>query len=501
VTRRRRTRFAIALAWLGVLFATVAVRADEPTDVTALLIAARAFDHDAALALVGQGADVDAAEADGTTALHWAAAAGDDALVAALLEAGGDPDAANRYGFTPLHAAADGGFAEAVTALLRAGADARAVLPEGETVLMAAARSGDAAVIDALLAHGAEIEARDGWYGETALIFAAAQDHAEVVRVLVAHGANVDTRSAAMAYASRRLGQSILPLGEWTPVMYAARENSLAAGEALIEAGADLDAQDPDGATALVIAIINAHYEFAAMLIEAGADPNIVDTEAGMGPLYAAVDMHRLAVGHGRGTPPPVGTLTAVDVARALLAAGADPNAALKKAIMQRTHTIGDSALGAGVTPLLRAAKSGDIEMVRVLVAGGADPFATLPNGNHALMFAAGLGWRDGSPAAPSYDQGTEEEAVATIDYLLELGVDVKAAAQNGDTALHAASAGRKSEVIVAHLLERGADPLAENGRQQTPLSIAESPRGGSEAIAALVRAAAARASPVETAQ
>jgi ankyrin repeat protein len=106
-------------------------------------------------------------------------------------------------------------------------------------------------------------------------------------------------------------------------------------------------------------------------------------------------------------------------------------------------------------------------------------------------MFAAGLGWRNGSPAAPSYDQGTEQEAVAAIDYLLELGLDIDAPAQNGDTALHAATAGRKSEAIVAHLLERGADPLAENGRQQTPLALADSPRG-SETIAALLRAAAA---------
>jgi len=227
------------------------------------------------------------------------------------------------------------------------------------------------------------------------------------------------------------------------------------------------------------------------MLIEAGADPNIADVEAGMGPLYAAADMHRLAIGHGRGPPPPVGALTAVDVVRALLEAGAEPNAVLKKPIMQRTHTTGDAALGAGATPLLRAAKSGDIEIVRVLVAGGADPFAALPNGNHALMFAAGLGWRNGSPAAPSYDQGAEAEAAATIDYLLELGLDVNAPAQNGDTALHAAVGGRKSEVIVAHLLERGANPLAENARGQTPLAAAESPRAGSPALAALLRAAA----------
>lgn len=481
----RLTVFSLAV--LALSLAGSVLRAESRADLTPLLSAARSFEHAAAMTLVAGGADVTAAENDGTTALHWAAAVGDDALVAALLAAGADPKAANRYGFTPLQAAADGGFATSVTALLAAGADATVVLPEGETILMTAARAGNADVVEALLRSGADIEARDRWYGETALIFAAAEDHAASVEVLVAHGADINGRSEPMNYRSRRLGQSILPLGEWTPIMYAARENALEAGKRLIDAGADLNLQDPDGATALVIAIINAHNEFAVMLIEAGADPDIADTDAGMGPLYAAVDMHRLAVGHGRGTPPPVGALTAVDVARALLAAGADPNAPLKKAVMQRTHTMGDTALGTGATPLLRAAKSGDIEMLRVLVDGGADPLATLPNGTHALMFAAGLGWRNGSPAAPSYDQGTDEEAVASIDYLLGLGLDINAAAQNGDTALHAAVSGRRSPLIVAHLLERGADPSLGNGRGQTPLDAAAR---APEEIAALLRSA-----------
>jgi ankyrin repeat protein len=490
MTRGRRIGLAIVPVLLACLASGLnsrAIRAEPRGDLTPLLKAARTFDHATAMALVGRGADVTAAENDGTTALHRAASAGDDALVAVLLEAGADPNAANRYGVTPLQAAAEGGYAESVRALLEAGASVDSVLPEGETILMTAARSGNPDVVDALLAHGAAIEAHDGFYGETALIWAAAEDHAGAVAVLAASGADVDGRSSTMDYPSRRLGQSILSLGEWTPIMYAARENSLEAGNALIDAGADLDLKDPDGATALTIAIINAHYEFASMLLDAGADPNIVDNEAGMGPLYAAADMHRLAVGHGRGSPVPVGAMTAVDIARELLAHGADPNATLKKSIMQRTHTIGDTALGAGATPLLRAAKSGDIEMVRVLVDGGADPKATLPNGNNALMFAAGLAWRNGSPIAPSYDQGTEEEAVATIDYLLELGLDINAAGQNGDTALHASVSGRKSPLIVQHLLERGADPSATDGRGQTPLAAAAR---APEEVAELLRAA-----------
>src|SRR6185295_4407829 len=165
------------------------------------------------------------------------------------------------------------------------------------------------------------------------------------------------------------------------------------------------------------------------------------------------------------GNPTPVGLLTSVDIARSLLEHGADANVPLRKPILQRQHTFGDGALGAGATPLMRAAKSGDVEMVRVLLAGGADPKATLPNGTTALMFAAGLGWRNGSPLAPSYDQGSDAEAVETIKALLELGLDVNAATDTGDTALHAAVSGRKSEAIVKFLLANGADPRKANGK------------------------------------
>jgi ankyrin repeat protein len=255
--------------------------------------------------------------------------------------------------------------------------------------------------------------------------------------------------------------------------MYAARENALAAGEALIASGAGLDLVDPDGATALVIAIINAHYDFAAMLLEAGADPNVVEA-TGMGPLYAAVDMHRLAVGHGRPNPRPAGTLDAVDVARLLLEHGADPNARLSAPIMQRQHTAGDAALGEGATPFLRAAKSGDIAMMRVLLDAGADAAYTMPNGSTALMYAAGLGWRNGSPLAPSYDQGSDAEAVEAIGLLLELGLDLDAQNADGNTALHAAISGRNAEPIIRFLIESGANVSIANGRGETPLDLAE---------------------------
>jgi ankyrin repeat protein len=451
----------------------------------ALLTAVKKDDLESVRRLIKQGSSADVSAADGSTALHWAVEADDLEMIRLLLHAGADAKRGNRYGMTPLHLAAVNGNAAAMRDLLDAGADPNSVLPEGETVLMTAARTGSASTLALLLDRGANVDARDKWYGESALMWAAAQNHGDAVSLLIARGAPVDSRSSLQKFSNRRAGQNILSLGNWTPLMYAARENALDAGRTLVKAKAGLDLVDPDGATALVIAIINAHYEFAALLIEAGADPNIVD-EAGMGPLYAAVDMHRLAIGHGRPNPQPVGLMSAVDIAKKLLAGGADPNLRLKKAIMQRHHTAGDGALGEGATPFLRAAKSGDIEMMRVLAAGGANPKLAMPNGANALMFAAGLGWRNGSPAAPSYDQGSDEEAVEAIGFLLEQGFDINAMNNNGDTALHAAISGRGSEAIIAFLIAQGADPEMKNKRGQTPLALAGA--RGNDAITNLLR-------------
>ena len=437
-----------------------------------------------------QKADVNAAEPDGTTALHWAVRADDQEMTRLLLRAGADPKRANRYGMTPLQLAAVNGSVTIASALLEAGADPNVVLPEGETILMTAARTGQPALLGLLLDRGADITAREKWYGETALIWAVAENHADAARLLLTRGADVNVRSAPLEFARRRNGQSVLSLGSWTPLMYAARENALEAGKALVEAKADLDATDPDGATALVVAIINANYDFAAFLIDAGANPNVVDNDAGMGPLYAAVDMHRLAIGHGRPNPRPSGRLDAVDVIRKLLDRKADPNAPLKAAMFQRHHTMGDFALAKGATPFMRAAKSGDVEVMKLLLDAGADPALTMPNKSTALMFAAGMGWRDGSPAAPSYDQGTPEDAVQAIALLLERGLDLNAANDNGETALHLAVTNRGAPEIVRFLIARGANLKAQNKRGQTPLAAAMASRKDLAHLVEILKAA-----------
>ena len=453
-----------------------------------LIDAVKAGDRARVRALLKQPAELTRTEGDGSTALHWAVRADDVETVRLLLGAGANVGAATREGITPLALAAINGSLTMTETLLKAGAKPNVALPEGETILMTAARTGRPDVLKALIKAGADVNARENWFGETALMWAAAENHADAVHVLIEAGADVNARSKLLDVPRRRTGQSVLPLGSWTALMHAARQGSLAGLRALMDEGADLNLVDPDGATALVIAIINANFDEAAALAEKGADPNIGDKEAKMAALYAAVDMHRLAIGHGRPNTKPSGQLDAVDLVKVLLAHGADPNQKLSAPTMQRHHTGGDRALGEGSTPFMRAAKSGDVALMRLLLGAGADPMLKQPNQATALMLAAGLGWRDGSPAAPAYDQGSEQDAIDAIKLCMQSGIDINATTNTGETALHAAVTGRASETIVRFLVESGANLNAKNKQNRTPLEAALASRKDLGGIVAFLK-------------
>lgn len=352
---------------------------------------------------VGERA-VDTPSKDGMTALLWAAQADDLALVEMLLDAGADANLGNRYGVTPLWLAATNRSAAVAKRLLARGADPKAAMPHGETALMAAARAGAVEVVELLLAAGADPNAHEKQQGETALIWAAAENHADAIRALVAGGADPDRHSRALNLAPMEWVQigmvsTVLPVGGWTALMYAARQNHKAAVRALVDVGADLDAQDADGTTALVIAIINQHYDLAAELLEAGGDPNVAD-RTGMTALYAAVDMAGFRSDIGRPNVPRFDRLGARDIVRLALAHGADPNAQLSSPIIGRHHGMGDFALGKGATALMRAAKGGDLETMRLLLEAGADPQLAMANGQ--TVFALVQGGRRGQQANPA---------------------------------------------------------------------------------------------------
>jgi uncharacterized protein len=458
-----------ALIGTGVVVLTLAGGVATAGAESALITAIRNQDRPAALALIRQRTLVRQVEPDGTTALHWAVDVGDVDLVKALLRAGAT-NAANRYGSTPLELAAENGSPAIVDALLQAGADAKSATPEGETVLMTASRTGNVEVMRMLLARGADPNAQERWFGESALMWAAAQNHADAVRLLLEAGAKVDQPGKKMDFARKVGGQTTLPVGAMTPLMYAARSGALDAARAMVENGAKLDAQDPDGTTATILAVINGHYDVAALLIEKGASPNLADS-SGMAALYAAVDMHTLPFMHGRPYPKASGRLSIEDFVQVLLSHGADVNQKLKTPLLRRHNSTSTQSLGEGTTPLLRAAASGDVALMRMLLKAGADPLAKQKNGNTMLMLAAGFGRRgDHNADALEYEKGTPEELLAAVKVCVEeLRLDPNVANDQGDTALHVAH----SADIVKYLAEHGARVDVKNKRSQTPLAIA----------------------------
>jgi ankyrin repeat protein len=418
--------------------------------------------------------DVNAAEADGMTALHWAVRRADVETARALIRKGARVNAANRFGVTPLLLAATNADVVLVDELLAAGANPNVALPDGETILMAAARAGSPEAVQVLLQRGADPNARERTQGQTALMWAAAHNNAAAVHALAEAGADVNTLSSPLDYPLFKwtlngMVSTALPRGRWTALMFAARENAIESVRALIDAGADLNLQDGEGSTALVLSIVNTHFDLAAVLLERGADPNVAD-ETGMAALYAAVDMRTLAPMLARPPLKLTATLDPIDLVKMLLEHGADPNAQLKKPIIGRQHGAGDTDLGQGATPLMRAAKSHDLTLMRALLDGGADATVTQREFTNAMMLAAGGGGRGVAYSVRPFQVTPKSEAEA-VQLLLERGADVNAFNANGMTALHYA-AQRGANPIVTLLAERGAILDLKNKQGRTPLDL-----------------------------
>jgi|SRR5579862_1728100 len=448
--------------------ATAAAAADEAR----FLDAVKTGNHEAVRVLLKQPALANATEPDGTTALQWAVRADDASTVDLLLKAGANVKAANRYGVTALSLAAINGNGAMVETLLKAGADANTVIEEGETVLMRASRTGSPEAIKALVQYGAEVNHREGWLGETALMWAAADNHADAVKALLDQGADLDMRSSNLTFpkiqsqakTANALVSVVMPRGGWTALMYAARRGAIDSARVLIDHHADLNSVDPDGVSALNEAIINFHYDLAGLLIEKGADPSLADAR-GMTPLYAAVDMHSVPWIGARPELKRDDKLESLDIVKMLLARGVNPNQPLKNRIMQKQYEGGDASLSEGATPFMRAAKSGDVTVMRVLLEKGADPNLLQKNHSSALMLAAGLGWREG------VDNGTEAAAIEAIKLCLELGMDINAYNDTGLTPLHISV--NRGDAVMKYLVERGAKLDMKDKQGKTPLETA----------------------------
>ena len=462
--------WALAAAWIAVAPAFGA---------ESLIDAVKAKNHDAALALLNQGADVRAREPDGTTALHWAVYNDDAALVERLIRAGADVSAVNDYGSSPMQEAAVTADPVVLRSLLRAGANVDSPNAEGQTALMVVARSGNVEAAKLLLSHGAEVDAREQWGGQTALMWAAAQRQPQMVKLLIEHHAEVNARGAVRDWQRRVTAEGRpknMNHGGFTPLLYAAREGCIECAKYLIKAGADTNLPDPDQTTPLVLALINMHFNMASYLISAGADVNKWDFY-GQTPLYVAIDMNTLPVG-GRPDLPSEDTTTGLQVAEQLLKAGADVNAQLKLRPQYRNGVFdrgGDQVLSTGATPLLLACKSGDLDAIKLLLRYKA--LVNLPSaaGVTPLMAAAGLG-HSFNPTRGRYK--TDAQAAESVQLIRAAGGEVNGHAAGGLTAMHAAAEHGWNDTVKV-LVADGAElePLDTNGLTPIDYAVGRHPR------------------------
>jgi len=499
---------------------------------------------------------VNIAQGDGMTALHWAAERGDAELAALLLKSGASVTAETRIGrHTPLHVAAQHGNSAIVRALVNARAAVNALTTTGAAPLHFAAASGDRESIAVLLDHGAEIDIREPQWSQTPLMFAAAGGRTAAVKLLLARGANpslmakvIDisarnrsdgaesrTRNARVAEIQRQAaakagtaakaaaqagrgrgnddGNEPEPLGYadlvgaqggLTALILAAREGHAETAFALLDAGANINqVSAADRTSPLLIASINGHFDLASQLLARGADVRLA-SDAGATPLYGVLNMQWAPKARH---PQPAKYMQQqtgyLELAEAMLKAGADPNARLRKSLWYTTYNRDLLSVDrTGATPFWWAAYTLDIPAMKLLLNYGADPniptakvperyeeggpdpnvpdrsgLAPIPWGGPAVSpihAASGVGY--GLGFAGNTHRHVPDGWVPAVKFLVEeLGADVNARDHNGYTPLHHA-ASRGDNDLIQYLVSKGADPKAVSRTGQTTVDMANGP-------------------------
>ena len=436
--------------------------------------------------------DVNAPGRDGTPALHWTVRVNDLETASALLRAGADPKLITRYGVTPMALAASSGNAAMLKLLLESGADANTPDGAGETPLMAATQVGSLDSVKTLLSAGATLDARDRTFQQTALMVAVRANHPDLVRYFIEQGAavNAQTRTGdaprwvlpnsvpgfghgigIIRGGLPERGSRYLIPGAMTPLMYAARDGRMESARLLLDAGAGIEQADANGVTPLLAAIGNNHPDVARLFIERGANINAMDWY-GRTPLWTAVEARNMDFDNNTFVNN-VDRAPLLDLIKVLLDKGAAVNTRTKESPPIRQKMLATTGTlewvdFTGQTPFIRAALAGDVTVMKLLLAHGADPKISTFGGTTALMAAAGVNW--------VVDQTSDEGPKALLEAVqlcVDLGLDVNAINSMGLTALHGA-ANRGSDDIIKFLVSKGARLDIKDKEGRTPLTWAE---------------------------
>jgi len=476
---RVKSPHLIGLCWITLLFVAspgVASSLAAAGDLR-LVNAAKHGQIEVVRALVKQKVPVNTPQPDGTTALHWAAERNDADMVALLLASGADANAANTFGVTPLSLACTNGNATMVNVLVRSGANPNTALPTGETPLMTAARAGRVDAVNALVEAHADLKAKESVGGQTALMWAIAEGHADVVQALIKAGADVHTGSKK----------------GFTPLLFAARNGDIETTKLLLAAGVDVNEASRDGATALTIATIRSQVAYAKFLLNLGANPNL---GPGFTPLHWVVGDWTIDLAGDNTNARPEGSewdlllplfgQARLDYVKLLLAYGADVNARAEATPRASAGTGGarrggggggggeggDGNKQAGATAFIMAAQFGNVPLMRLLLANGADPLIKTRRNVTAMMFAAGVD----SNKSIGYTSVSEADAVEAVKLCLEVGEEARMVSTYGENALHGAGyrGNAGSNKLAQLLLDHGAEVNVKNKRGWTPITLAE---------------------------
>jgi ankyrin repeat protein len=517
----------LILAFCCVAAAALPLLAQAQKDSLAGLI--EAGNRKAALDKIKAGADVNQAQPDGTRPVHWAVYHVDHELLAALIAKKAKVDVVNEFGSTPLAEAVKLADATMVKMLLDAGAGPEGANADGETALMLAIKTGEMPIVEMLVKAGAKVNVVERLDNQTPLMWAAdaPKDAGEIVKLLLSKDASLTPRARYSDWPSQITSEpraQYRPVGGLTALLYAARSGCYPCVQEMLAAGADINLPTPEGVSPLMTAIDNDHNDVAKLLLDKGANPGTWDWW-GRTALYIAVDRKEAANGGGgrggggavrgggrgaRGGGAVAATVesgprvSSMDIIDALLAAGVDPNTELNMHRPSRGGNSGrfvENQLSTGCTPLFRATQSGDLEVIKDLLAKGANPNVNTM-GLTSFLVAAGVGpgARGGTGLSAAGAVGGAAN-MTLMDLLIQHGADVNAqvtgtktysmrvsrapSANEGMTALHSAVQGGRLD-MVKYLVEKGANTQLVDASGRKPIDMLNAGgRGGAGAAPA----------------